>query len=102
MMFTTLAFLQVFQALGTRSNTESLVSIGVFSNRLMWIIIGVVVGLQLLAIYTPLSGFLGLTSLTLGDLLISVGVGVGLLVVIEAEKAILRGRRARAAALLAA
>ena len=102
MMFTTLAFLQVFQALGTRSNTESLSSIGLFSNRLMWIIIGVVVGLQLLAIYTPLRGFLGLTALSLPDLMISVGIGAALLVAIEGEKAILRGRRARAAALLAA
>jgi Ca2+-transporting ATPase len=92
MMFTTLAFLQVFQALVTRSNTESLWSIGVFSNRVMWGVIGVVVGLQLVALYTPLGVFLGLQPLTVPDLLLCVGLGLVLFAAVELEKLVLRRR----------
>jgi Ca2+-transporting ATPase len=92
MMFTTLAFLQVFQALATRSNSESLFTIGVFSNRLMWAAITVVVGLQLAALYTPLGAFLGLRPLAAADLLLAVGVGAALFAAVEAEKLVLRRR----------
>lgn len=92
MMFTTLAFLQVFQALATRSNTESLFTIGVFSNRVMWGVIGLVVGLQLVAIYTPLGVFLGLSPLTAVDLLVCVGIGLALFGAVEVEKLLLRSR----------
>ncbi|PDW03788.1 cation-translocating P-type ATPase [Candidatus Viridilinea mediisalina] len=87
-MVTSLAFLQVFQALGTRSTSASLWSIGIFSNRVMWGIIVLVVGLQLLAIYTPLSIFLGMQALTLFDLLLCIGLGVLLLGAIEGAKAL--------------
>ena len=92
MMFTTMAFLQVFQALATRSNTESLFTIGVFSNRVMWGVIALVVGLQLVALYTPLGVFLGLLPLTAVDLLVCVGLGLALFTAVEAEKLFLRGR----------
>jgi Ca2+-transporting ATPase len=91
-MVTALVFLQVFQALATRSNSASLLSIGIFSNRVMWGIIGVVVGLQLLALYTPLGIFLGLMPLGLNDLLLCGLLGVLLLVLIEGEKWMLRRR----------
>ncbi|GAB4445141.1 MAG: cation-translocating P-type ATPase [Chloroflexi bacterium OHK40] len=94
MMFTTLAFLQVFQALATRSNTESLFSIGVFSNRVIWGVIALVVSLQLAALYTPLGVFLGLQPLTGLDLLLCVGVGLALFIAVEIEKLALRGRHA--------
>lgn len=45
MIFTTLAFMQVFQAFGTRSRTESLRTIGFTTNRLMLAIAAVVVAL---------------------------------------------------------
>ncbi len=93
-MFTALAFLQVFQALATRSNTESLFTIGVFSNRVMWGVIGLVVGLQLVALYTPLGVFLGLVPLTAVELLVCVGLGLALFLAIEVEKLFLRGRAA--------
>ena len=92
MMFTTMAFLQVFQALATRSNTESLFTIGVFSNRVMWGVIALVVGLQLVALYTPLGVFLGLLPLTAVDLLVCVGLGLALFAAVEVEKLFLRGR----------
>jgi Ca2+-transporting ATPase len=92
MLFTTVAFLQVFQALATRSTYESLFSIGIFTNRLMWAIIGLVSLLQLAALYTPLSIFLGLKPLPFLDLLVCIGTGASLLVAVELEKIILRRR----------
>ena len=94
MIFTTLALMQVAQAIGTRSNTESLRSIGFFTNPLLLAIAALVTGLQLAALYTPLRSFLDLRSLGLGDLAISVGAGVALLVTLEAVKALARRRRA--------
>ena len=90
MMFTTLAFLQVFQALATRSNTESLFTIGPFSNRVMWGVIVLVVGLQLVALYTPLGVFLVLTPLTVVDVLVCIGLGLVLFIAVEIEKLFLR------------
>ncbi|HEX2909894.1 MAG TPA: cation-translocating P-type ATPase [Chloroflexia bacterium] len=92
MIFTTVAFLQVFQALATRSTYNSLFSIGIFTNRFMWGIIGLVSLLQLLALYTPLRIFLGLAALPLSDLLVCIGVGASLFGAVELEKIILRGR----------
>jgi P-type Ca2+ transporter type 2C len=86
MIFTSLAFLQVFQAIGTRSSTESLRTIGLFSNRVMVGIVALVVGLQLAAIYTPLRGFLDLEPLGAIDLALCVGLGVALLAVLELLK----------------
>jgi Ca2+-transporting ATPase len=86
MIFTSLAFLQVFQAFGTRSNLHSLRSVGWHTNRVMLAIAAMVVGLQLAALYTPLREFLDLESLGLLDLLLCVGLGVTLLVVLEAAK----------------
>lgn len=90
MMFTTLALMQVFQALGTRSSTESLRTIGFFTNRAMLGICTLVVGLQLLALYTPLNRFLDLEPLPAADLAISAALSAGLLVALEAQKAIRR------------
>ncbi len=86
MMFTTLAFMQVFQAFGTRSQTESLRTIGLTTNRVMLGIAGAVVGLQLAALYTPLSDFLDLDPLGLVDLAVCVSLGLALLVVLELGK----------------
>ena len=49
-MFTTLALLQVFQAVATRSSRASLLAIGMFTNRVMLWTIGLVVGLQIAAL----------------------------------------------------
>lgn len=90
MVFTTLAFMQVFQALGIRSNRDSLLSIGVTSNPVMLGVAGGVVALQLAAIYTPLRNFLDLEPLGLLDLALCVGLGAALLVLLELSKARLR------------
>ncbi len=91
MMFTTLAFMQVAQALGTRSPTESLRSIGLLTNPVMLAIAGLVVALQLAALYTPLREFLKLESMGAADLAICFAAGVAMLAALEATK--LRHRR---------
>ena len=95
MIFTTLAFMQVFQAFGTRSRTESLRTIGFTTNRVMLAIASFVSVLQLLALYTPLRDFLELDPLGMVDLAICVGLGVALLLVLEVYKYV--GRRAAGA-----
>ncbi len=86
MIFTTLAFMQVFQAFGTRSRTESLRTIGFTTNRLMLAIASLVVGLQLAALYTPLNDFLDLDPLSIVDVAICIGLGLGLLALLEVQK----------------
>mgnify|MGYP003701863031 CR=1 FL=1 len=86
-MFTTLAFMQVGQAFATRSSTESLRTIGWRTNPLMLAIAGIVIALQLLALYTPLSEFLDLDSLSAVDLAVCAAAGVGLLALVEIVKA---------------
>ena len=82
----------MFQALGTRSTTESLRSLGLRSNPLMLATVALVAMLQLVALYTPLGGFLDLESLPLADLGVSIATGAALLAVLEAEKAWRRRR----------
>jgi Ca2+-transporting ATPase len=96
MIFTSLAFLQIFQAIGTRSATESLRSIGLTSNPVMLGVVGFVALLQILALYTPLNDFLDLEALALLDLLLCIGLGVALLVILEVKKAVQPAQPARA------
>ena len=96
MIFTTLAFLQVFQAIGTRSRTESLRTIGFTTNRLMLAVASLVIGLQLAALYTPLNDFLDLDPLAAIDLAACLILGLALLAGIEAHKHLARTSRARA------
>jgi Ca2+-transporting ATPase len=90
MMFTTLAFMQVGQAFATRSSTESLRTIGLGTNRAMLGIAAGVIVLQFAAVYTPLSEFLKLDSLSAIDMTICALMGIGLLAVIEIVKAVKR------------
>ncbi len=93
MMFSTLAFAQVFQALGSRSTRESFFKLNPLSNPLLLAAAVAVVGLQLLVLYLPASEvFFGVEALALTDLAISVAAGSSTLVVLEIEKAILRRR----------
>jgi Ca2+-transporting ATPase len=89
-MFTTLAFMQVGQAFATRSSTESLAKIGLRTNPVMLAIAALVIGLQLLAIYTPLRDFLDLQTLSAADLAVCAAAGVGLLGLVEVVKAVHR------------
>ncbi len=91
MIFTTLAFTQMWQALGVRSNRESLFRQGVWSNKPLFGLVVLTFGLQMLALYVPgLQTFLKTTTMTAGDLLLCVGVSSLVLVATEIEKVFAR------------
>ena len=88
LMFTMLAIMQVFQALGTRSNRESLFTIGLFSNRTMVGTIVLVVGLQVVAVHAPFlsTSLLQVHPLGTAEWMLVFGAGVVMLVSTEIEK----------------
>jgi Ca2+-transporting ATPase len=93
MMFTTLAFAQVFQALGIRSGRDSLLRAGLFSNLPLLGLAILVALLQIGAIYIPfLRSFLGVNALAASDLLLCIAAGSSILIYAEIEKAVLRQR----------
>ena len=87
MMFTTIAFAQVFQALGSRSATASVFATPLTTNRVLLGVVPAVVVLQLLALVTPLAGLLGLVPLSLVQLGVCVGLGAVVLLALEVAKA---------------
>jgi Ca2+-transporting ATPase len=92
MVFTSLAFMQVFQALASRSAKDSLFKIRLLSNPLLAGMALIVVALQLAVLYVPfLSAFFNVVPLSLCDLSIAAGAGVVVFVVMEISKRV--GRR---------
>lgn len=92
-MFTTLAFSQVWQAIGTRSGNDSLFKVGLFSNLPLLGLALLVIGAQLAAIYLPvLQTFLQTSWLTPTDLFLCFGVSFLVFVYAEVEKVFLRRR----------
>lgn len=96
MLFTTLAFLQVGQALASRSNYESFFKRGWRSNpTLLWLIL-IVVLLQLVVIYLPvLESFFHVDPLTALELLVCIVAGSLAFWAIELEKWWLRTKTRR-------
>jgi Ca2+-transporting ATPase len=87
MVLTTLIFSQVFQALATRSNADSLFGPAFFQNRPLWIAIIATVALQLLVIYAPfLHTLFGTMPLSVSQLAAVVGASSVVLWVVELEK----------------
>ncbi len=87
MIFTSLAFMQVFQALASRSNKESLFKMGVLSNPLLAGMALLVVVLQLAVLYIPaLSKFFEVIPLSGCDLSIAAATGMIVFAVMELEK----------------
>jgi Ca2+-transporting ATPase len=100
MIFTSLAFAQVGQALGARSRHDSLFVIGLRSNPLLLGMVLAVTSLQLLVIYTPpLQDFFQTDPLSITDLAICSAVGLAIFAAMELEKKLGRmpGRRTPAA-----
>lgn len=90
MIFTSLAFMQVFQALASRSSKELLFKVGLLSNPLLASMASLVIFLQLALIYIPvLSRFFNVVPLSGLDLLVAVGSGILVFLVMEIEKVIL-------------
>jgi Ca2+-transporting ATPase len=86
-LFTTLAFAQVGQALAVRSDHDSLFRIGLGSNRPMTALVALVVALQLAVVYwSPLGGLFGTDPLAVVDLLICALAGVVVFAALELEK----------------
>jgi Ca2+-transporting ATPase len=74
MIFSSLAFAQVGQALASRSNRESLFTLGLVSNPLLLGMAMLVTLLQLAVIYIPpVAAFFSVTPLSWSDLLIALG-----------------------------
>jgi Ca2+-transporting ATPase len=95
MIFTALAFMQMGQALASRSTLVSIFTLGLRSNPVLLVLVLVTAVLQLLVIYVPfLDQFFQITPLSAGELLLCIGLGVGMLLLIEAEKVLIRNREA--------
>ncbi len=91
MIFTMLAFMQMGQALASRSTRASLVSLGLRSNPVLLGLVVVTAVLQLIILYVPFfDQFFQITPLMAADLLLCVGAGAAMLLLIELEKAWLR------------
>jgi len=87
MIFTSLAFMQVFHALASRSNKDSLFKMGLLSNPLLAGMAALVIALQLIVLYIPLLGkFFEVIPLSGLDLSIAAGAGVIVFVVMELHK----------------
>jgi Ca2+-transporting ATPase len=93
MIFTTLGFLQIGQALASRSNHESFFKQGWNTNRTLSLMVGIVFVLQLIVIYVPfLDHFFGVEPLSILELGTCALVGSLAFIAIEIEKQVLRQR----------
>jgi P-type Ca2+ transporter type 2C len=100
MVFTSLAFAQVGQALASRSSSASLFTIGLRSNPLMLGMVFAVIVLQLAVIYLPpMQSFFNTSPLSLVDLSVTVAIGLLVFAVIELQKKWMRRNTKRASAL---
>jgi Ca2+-transporting ATPase len=91
MVFTFLAFAQVFQAWASRSATDSFFKLRIMSNPLLAGMSALVVGLQLTVLYIPfLADFFSVKALSLCDLSIAITGGIVVFVVMEVEKILKR------------
>jgi len=92
-VFTTLTMAQMGNALASRSQRDSLFTIGLFSNPALLGSILLTVVLQLAVIYIPfLQNIFDTTALTLSELLISIGAGSLVFIAIEIVKWVSRRR----------
>lgn len=91
MVFSFLAFAQVFQSLASRSQQDSFFKRGLSGNPLLAGMALLVTVLQLLVIYVPaLSSFFNVVPLRGVDLLIAIGSGAVVFVAMEIDKAVRR------------
>jgi Ca2+-transporting ATPase len=89
MIFTSIAFMQIGQALASRSNVRSFFQLGVFSNPTLLVMAVLTFALQLVALYVPFfEDFFQITPLTVTQLGICIGLGVLVFVLIEIQKRI--------------
>ena len=90
-VFTVLCFSQLWHVMAIRSETESLFTMGLFSNKPLLLAIFATILLQLAVIYIPyLNTFFHTRPLTAMELLLAAGISSVVLVVVEVEKGIKR------------
>ncbi|MES2371570.1 MAG: cation-translocating P-type ATPase [Bacteroidota bacterium] len=95
MVFTTLCFVQLGNALSVRFNSRTIFSSGLFSNRGLWGAIILTVVLQLLIIYVPfLDTVFKVTQLHWQAITMILSVTLGSILCLEGLKYITRGKKA--------
>jgi Ca2+-transporting ATPase len=95
MMFSGIAFAQMWQALATRSFKDSVFKSGLFSNMPMIFLILLVFAMQMSAIYIPfLQVFLTTDPLTFTELLFCIGISSIVWIESEIEKILIQFRMA--------
>jgi len=91
MVFTTLTFAQMGNALATRSDHFMLFQIGLFSNKAMILAVLSTILLQLAVIYVPfLQNVFGTVPLSIGELSLCIGISTGLFLSVELFKLVRR------------
>jgi Ca2+-transporting ATPase len=91
MVFTTLTFAQLGNALAVRSSRDSVFTIGLFSNKLMIIAVLLTLALQLLLVYVPfLQVFFHTQALSGQQLLVTSLMSLVVFLAIELEKWLIR------------
>lgn len=94
-IFTALAFMQMGQALASRSSQESLFSMGLLSNPVLLGLVLLTIIAQLTVVYLPaLDQFFQVTPLQWDEMLLCVGLGLATFLLLEAEKMWMRRVRA--------
>jgi magnesium-transporting ATPase (P-type) len=88
----TLVRAQAFYLFNSRFLRESSLSFSRrFTNRAVWLAVGVLAVLQLVFVYAPfMQRLFGSTALELGDWFIPLGIGLAVFLIVEAEKALYR------------
>jgi Ca2+-transporting ATPase len=87
MVFTTLTLSQMGHALAVRSDSQSLFSQGIFSNKLMVAAVTLTFGLQMMITYwQPMNEIFKTKPLPLPELGISLGLSLVVFLAVEVEK----------------
>ena len=95
MMFSGIAFAQMWQALATRSFRDSVFNTGLFTNKVMFYMIVLTFIMQLMALYLPFfQVFLTTQPLTMNELLLCIFGSSIVLFEAEIDKAVFRYRKA--------
>ncbi len=94
MAFTTFVFFQAFNLLNVRNDKATALQRHTFANRWLWISVSAVLTLQVLVtVWGPLQRLFDVTSLTLAQWAVCIGVASTVLVVEEVRKLVYRSRR---------
>lgn len=87
MIFSSLAFMQIGQALTARSESVPIYKLGLQSNPVLIVLAGIVILLQLLVLYVPfMRTFFEIEALTVPQLLICVGLGIVMIILLDIPK----------------